>query len=59
MYRQQGSWEDALRVAKVLGGLEAAKKVRKPGRDVQSTGGLQHPCLALIRQTWQHTLHLL
>lgn len=27
MYRQQGSWDDALRVAKVLGGLEAAKQV--------------------------------
>jgi intraflagellar transport protein 172 len=27
MYRQQGAWEDALRVAKVLGGLEAAKQV--------------------------------
>jgi intraflagellar transport protein 172 len=28
MYRQQGSWEDALRVAKVFGGLAAAKQVR-------------------------------
>lgn len=27
MYRQQGSWEDALRVAKVLGTMEAAKQV--------------------------------
>jgi hypothetical protein len=27
MYRQQGSWEDALRVAKVLGGMDAAKQV--------------------------------
>jgi hypothetical protein len=27
MYRQQGSWEDALRVAKVFGGLAAAKQV--------------------------------
>lgn len=27
MYRQQGSWEDALRVAKVLGGQEAATQV--------------------------------
>jgi hypothetical protein len=28
MYRQQGDWEDALRVAKVFGGLAAAKQVR-------------------------------
>lgn len=28
MYRQQGAWEDALRVAKVFGGLGAAKQVR-------------------------------
>jgi hypothetical protein len=27
MYRQQCSWEDALRVAKVLGGMDAAKQV--------------------------------
>lgn len=51
MYRQQGAWEDAIRVAKVLGGLEAAKQVRKPDRDVvQSSGGLQRQCLAATRQ---------
>jgi hypothetical protein len=27
MYRQQSAWEDALRVAKVFGGLGAAKQV--------------------------------
>lgn len=27
MYRQQGAWEDALRVARVLGGQEAATQV--------------------------------
>lgn len=30
MYRQQGAWEDALRVAKVLGGQEAATQVGIP-----------------------------
>jgi len=29
MYRQQNAWEDALRVAKVLGGQEATKQVRE------------------------------
>lgn len=31
MYRAQGSWEDALRVAKVYGGVQASKQVRALG----------------------------
>lgn len=45
MYRQQGSWEDALRVAKVMGGLDAAKQV---GRQLKRKAA---HCFLLL---WQH-----
>jgi hypothetical protein len=51
MYRQQGSWDDALRVAKVLGGLEAAKQVGTGTSRVRNA-----PCLSEQHLTGLHTV---